>query len=171
MDDAPAAHDPIGEARRQWLAHELGEPLAMTAAISVIRASQIVNTAVDRALRPLGLSFARYEVLMLLSFSRKGCLPITKIGDRLMVHPTGVSKLVDKLEHQGFVRREPNPTDRRGTLVLIEPAGRRLARRASRVVTDIRFGTALGDDQLEELVALLAAFRRPLNQDAPLAPA
>src|SRR5437879_2427475 len=98
MDDVPAAHDPIGEARRQWLAHELGEPLAMTAAISVIRASQIVNTAVDRALRPLGLSFARYEVLMLLSFSRKGCLPITKIGDRLMVHPTGVSKLVDKLE-------------------------------------------------------------------------
>src|SRR5690606_31439960 len=109
MFDGAAPFDPLAEARRQWLAQHLDEPLSMYAAVSIIRAQQIVTTAIDRALKPLGLTFARYEVLMLLSFSRTGALPITKMGERLLVHPTGITKLVDKLEAYGLVRREPNP--------------------------------------------------------------
>src|SRR5690606_16627100 len=86
--ERPPVRDEIAEARRQWEAHRLDEPLAMAAATSIMRAQQLVATAVDRALRPLGLTFARYEVLMLLDFSRQGALPITKVGERLMVHPT-----------------------------------------------------------------------------------
>ena len=151
--------DAILEAKRQWEKHELDEPLAMAAATSIIRAQQLVSTAVDRALRPLGLTFARYEVLMLLSFSKRGALPITKIGERLMVHPTGVTKLIDKLEHQALVRREPNPADRRGTLARLTPAGRRLAARATQAVGKIRFGIDLGDAQLQQIVVTLTHFR------------
>ncbi len=151
--------DAIAEARRQWTAHDLPEPLAMAAATSVMRAQQIVSTAVDRALRPFGLTFARYEVLMLLCFARDGALPITRVGERLMVHPTGITKLVDKLEEHGLVRREANPSDRRGTLACVTPAGRDLAREASQAVTSVRFGADLGDEDLEALVALVRRMR------------
>lgn len=131
----------------------------MTAATSIIHAQQVVTTAIDRALKPLGLTFARYEVLMLLSFSRTGALPITKVGERLLVHPTGITKLVDKLEAEDLVRREPNPADRRGTLVRITSAGRRLGRKSSKVVGSMRFGADLPDADLEQLVSLLGRLR------------
>ncbi|HVF75258.1 MAG TPA: MarR family transcriptional regulator [Acidimicrobiales bacterium] len=153
------AFDPIHEARQQWEAHRLDEPIAMAAATSVMRAQQLVSTAVERALRPHGLSFARYEVLMLLSFTRKGSLPMTKMGDRLMVHPTGISKLVDKLEDDGLVQRVPDPGDRRRTLATITPAGRRLAAKATKAVTAVRFGVDLGDEELERLIDGLTHLR------------
>lgn len=154
-----AAFDAIAEARVRWSDRGLAEPLAMAAATSVMRAQQIVATAVDRALRPLELTFARYEVLMLLAFSSTGSLPITKVGERLMVHPTGITKLVDKLEAQGFVRRLPNPDDRRGTLAEITPDGRERAEAATQAVTSVRFGADLPDDDLEHLVALVQRWR------------
>ena len=145
------APDPIEEAVRQWEAHRLPEVAAMAAATSIMRAQQIIETAVDRTLRPLDLSFARYEVLMLLSFSKRGALPMTKMGDRLMIHPTGVTKLVDKLERQRLVERRPNPSDRRGTLAHITPAGRALARRATKALAASRFGADLAQSQLQSI--------------------
>ena len=132
----------------------------MAAATSIMRAQQLVSTKVDRALRPLGLTFARYEILMLLGFSRTGALPTTKMADRLMIHPTGVTKLIDKLEQQGLVRREPNPNDRRGTLVRITPAGRRLSAKATRAVAEVRFGVDIDDAGLEKIVQSLTNFRK-----------
>jgi DNA-binding MarR family transcriptional regulator len=152
--------DPISEARRQWVQRDLGEPVAMTAATSIVRAQQIVLTSIDRALRPLGLTFARYEVLMLLSFTRRGELPMTKIGTRLMVHPTGITKLVDRLERDGLVVRIPNPADRRGTLARLTPEGKKLAGRATRVVRKMRFGVDLDDTKLETIVGLLNDLRQ-----------
>jgi DNA-binding MarR family transcriptional regulator len=156
----PDRFDPIEEAFQQWRGRELDEPLAMAAATSIIRAQQLVSTTVDRALRPLGLTFARYEVLMLLTFTKHGALPITKMGGRLMVHPTGITKLVDKLEQQGLVAREPNPSDRRGTLARITPSGRRLAAKATKAVGKVRFGADLDDRRLESLVTLIQDLRR-----------
>src|SRR3954463_15060788 len=89
--------DPIDEAKRQWDQRwEGGAPMA--AATSIMRAQQIVLAAVDGALRPLGLTFARWEALVLLSFTRTGSLPLNKIGERLMVHPTSVTNTIDRLE-------------------------------------------------------------------------
>lgn len=160
MSDDELAFDPLAEARRQWLSRDLDEPLSMYAAVSIIHAQQLVITAIDRALKPLGLTFARYEVLMLLSFSSTGALPITKVGERLLVHPTGITRLVDKLEANELVHREANPDDRRGTLARITPAGRRLGRRASRFLAQMQFGVDLPNDDLEELVELLRRHRR-----------
>lgn len=141
----------------------MGEPLAMHTAISVIHAQQMVTTAIDRALRPFDLTFARYEVLMLLSFSKTGALPTTKMGERLMVHPTGITRLVDKLEEQGLVAREPHPDDRRSTLVRITRSGRRLGTQATDVLADMRFGIGLTGPDLEKLISLLAKLRTTPN--------
>ena len=113
----PLPFDPIEEAGRQW---ELrwNEVEAMQAATSIMRVQQIVLSRVDDALRPWDLTFARYEVLVLLHFSREGRLPLGKMGDRLMLHQASVTNLVDRLEHQGYVVREAHPSDRRWRLRL-----------------------------------------------------
>ena len=123
MPSRPLAFDPIEEARGQWVAHGWRMPSHMAAATSVMRAQQIVLGRVDAALRPFGLTFARYEVLVLLHFSRRGSLPLGKMGDLLMVHPASITNAIDRLERDGLVRRTPHPTD--GRTVLAEITRRR----------------------------------------------
>lgn len=158
--------DALAEARRQWEARGLAEPAAMAATTALMRAQQLASQAVERALRPLGLSFARYEALMLLSFSRTGSLPLSMVGKRLLVHPTSVTNTIDKLEQQGLVRRERHPSDRRTTLATITPDGRALAQRATVVMGEVRFGMPLDDHDAEALVALLTRLRARAG-DAP----
>ena len=128
MAGAPLPFDPVAEARRQWAAHGWGDAAdGMAAVTSVMRAQQLMQARVDAVLRPLGLTFARYELLVLLHFSRRGALPVTKASLRLQVHPTSVTNAVDRLEAAGLVQRRPHPSDGRTTLVAITDEGRELA--------------------------------------------
>ena len=155
----PLAFDPIDEARRQW-SERWDETDAMQAATSIMRAQQIVLARVDEALRPWDLTFARYEVLVLLSFARHGKLPLGKMGDRLMLHQASITNLVDRLEQQGYVRREPHPTDRRTTLAAVTDDGRSIMEAATKAVTAARIGVAeLTERDCGELVRILAKLR------------
>ncbi|MGH9118988.1 MAG: MarR family winged helix-turn-helix transcriptional regulator [Acidimicrobiales bacterium] len=152
--------DPIVEARRHW-DDRWEEGRAMAAATSIMRAQQLVLAEVDRALRPFGLTFARYEVLVLLLFSRRGSLPMGKMGDRLMVHPTSVTSIVDRLERDGLVRRAAHPDDRRIILAELTAEGRELALRATKAVEAVRFGLgALGDRELDQLTRVVTRLRK-----------
>ena len=122
------ALDLVAEARRQWRAHGwTGPDPGMAAVISLMRAQQIVLSRLEDVVRPFGLSYARYEVLMLLCFSRRGSLPLARIGERLQVHPASVTGAVAKLEAQGLLVREPHPDDRRAVVARITDEGRRVA--------------------------------------------
>jgi DNA-binding MarR family transcriptional regulator len=152
--------DPIAEASRHWR-ERVGEPGPMAAVTSIMRAQQILLGEVDAILRPFGLSFARYEAMVLLTFSRRGSLPMSRMGERLMVHPTSVTNAVDRLEQDGLVLRVAHPTDRRTTLVEITAAGRSLAARATEALTRADFGLrGLDAHQAERLTELLALLRR-----------
>ena len=107
--------DPIDEAARQWAAHWDGVP-QMHAVTSLMRVQQLVLAQLDEILKPHGLSFARYEALVLLTFSSRGSLPLGKMGERLQVHPTSVTSIVDRLERTGHVVRRPHPQDGRAVL-------------------------------------------------------
>lgn len=132
----------------------------MAAATSIMRAQQIVLTRVDGALRDLGLNFARYEVLVLLAFSRRHSLPLGKMGERLMIHPTSVTNLVDRLEGAGLVRRVQHPADRRATLAELTEAGARLVEVATQRVNDVALGVdGLRAAELDHLTALLRNLR------------
>lgn len=112
----------------------------MAAATSLVRAQQIVLAAVDAALAPHGLTFARFEALALLHFSRTGALPMGKMGERLQVHPTSVTNAVDRLEAAGLARRSRSDRDRRAVLAQITPEGRRVVRAAAEALADVGFG-------------------------------
>jgi DNA-binding MarR family transcriptional regulator len=132
----------------------------MAAATSIMRAQQIVLGRVDEALRPFDLTFARYEALVLLYFSRSGSLPLGKMGDRLMLHPTSVTNIVDRLEAQGFLHRTPHPTDRRTTLAEITAEGRRVAEKATAAVGAATLGMGeLSEVELDRITSALRTLR------------
>jgi DNA-binding MarR family transcriptional regulator len=156
----PLPFDPIMRAAALW-DERIGPAGTMAAVTSVMRVQQILLSAVDGALRPHGLTFARYEALVLLTFSRTGKLPMRVMGERLQLHPTSVTNIVDRLQADGLVRRIPHPTDRRTTLVEITEAGSSLLEDATKSVTAIDFGmSGLTAAQQTELTDLLAKVRR-----------
>lgn len=154
--------DLVAEARRQWQAHGwTGPDRGMATVISLMRAQQLVLGQLEQAVRPFGLSYARYELLTLLSFSRRAELPLSKVGERLQVHPASVTGVVDKLEQQGLVERVRNPEDRRVVLARITEEGRRVAAAATEAVNHGPFATLpLTQDQQETLIDILRDLRR-----------
>jgi DNA-binding MarR family transcriptional regulator len=157
----PLRIDPIAEARRHWEARWPADPArAMAAVTSIMRAQQVLMARLNELLRPHRLTFPRYEALMLLSFTRTGALPLGKIGERLQVHRTSVTNIIDKLEADGLVRRVPHSEDRRATLAEITDAGRAAAQEATATVNAAEFGIgALPDRDLERLTAILRGLR------------
>jgi DNA-binding MarR family transcriptional regulator len=151
--------DPIDEAARQWAERWDGVP-AMHAVTSLMRVQQLVIGRLDAILRPHDLSFARYEALVLLTFSSRGSLPLGKMGERLQVHPTSVTSIVRRLVDQGLVVRRQHPDDRRTVLAEITPAGRELVERATQDLVAADFGLdALPDPARGELSELLRPIR------------
>lgn len=145
----------------------------MAAVTSLVRAQQIVMARVDEALKPTGLTFSRYELLMLLSFSKTGALPMAMASARLQVHPTSVTNTVDRLEAAQLVERVPHPSDRRATLIEITDAGRKLVAQATEELNAKVFARpGLPPDRLQTLLQLLAEFRHDAGDfDTGSAPA
>jgi DNA-binding MarR family transcriptional regulator len=160
MSPRPLPFDPIVRAAELW-DERIGPSTTMAAVTSIMRVQQILQSAVDGALRPHGLTFARYEALVLLVFSRRGSLPMRVMGERLQLHPTSVTNIVDRLEGDGLVKRTPHPTDRRTTLAEITGSGRDRMKQATAAVTGIEFGLrGLTDRQTAQLTELLAKVRK-----------
>jgi len=154
-----ARMDPIREAKRQWIAHGWGDAAdGMALVTSLVRVHQLVMERVDAALRPHDLSFARYEVLRLLSFTQDGQLPMAKLGSRLQVHPASVTSAVARLEKQGFVRRSRSADDGRVVLAVISDAGREAVEAATISLNSEVFEKP-GIEDVHDLTGLLTQLR------------
>jgi DNA-binding MarR family transcriptional regulator len=156
--------DPVQRAAELWRSTWPDEDpevyASMRAVTSIMRAQQILLAQLDAMLRPFGITFSRYEALVLLVHSRHGALPLSKIGERLQVHATSVTNVIDRLEAAGLVRREPNPRDGRGTLAVITDSGRDVAAKATAELNAARFGMAtVRLEDLDRLFELLRALR------------
>jgi DNA-binding MarR family transcriptional regulator len=152
--------DPIDRAARIW-ERRFGPSSAMAAVTSIMRAQQLLLAELDALLRPHGLTFARYEALVLLEFSRTGALPLRVMGERLMVHPTSVTNTIDRLEAQGLVIRRPNPDDGRGRLAELTDRGRSVVHAATADLMAADFGlTEYSEHDRTELFALLRTLRQ-----------
>ncbi len=132
----------------------------MAAVTSVMRVQQLLLARVEDILKPYGVTFAAYEALRLLAFTRAGSLPMGKLGARLMVHPAAVTNAIGKLEQRGLVRRSMSPEDRRVVLATITDAGRSLADEATAALNEAAFGLpGLTPEQAASLVGMLRGVR------------
>ena len=158
----PLPIDPLAEAKRQWLAHGWTDAAdGMAVVTSVMRAQQLLLGRVDAALRPFGLSFARYELLRLLGFSRSGRLPLSSVVARLQVHATSVTSTAERLVRDGYVIREPHPHDGRAAMLVLTTAGRTLVDQSTAALNAEVFtdpGMSAGD--AAELVGIVARMRK-----------
>jgi DNA-binding MarR family transcriptional regulator len=152
--------DPITEAHRQWSARWPEHADHMTAITSVMRVQQLLLARVEDVLKPYSLTFAAFEALRLLAFTRHGSLPMGKMGERLMVHPASVTNAIRKLESRGLVERRLSPDDRRVVLATITDEGRAVAAEATDALNQADFGLAgLTREQAAEVTVTLRLLR------------
>jgi DNA-binding MarR family transcriptional regulator len=157
----PLAFDPIQEARRQWADHGWEDVAdGMAALTAVMRTQQLLIARCDEVLDDFGLTFARYELLALLSFTRHGELPLGKASARLQVHPASITNAVSRLVDQGLIERLPHPDDGRGALARITDDGRAVVATATeRLNTEVFGALGLSAAEARRLTALLSKVR------------
>jgi DNA-binding MarR family transcriptional regulator len=155
----PLGYDPVEASRDLWVEHGWGDRAGgMAAVVSVMRAEQIFLRRATDALRPLGLTFARYQVLGMARWA--GPLTLGQVGHRLWITPGTVTSAVDRLEGAGLVRRVDHPEDARSTLVEITAKGSKVFDRAVEVLNAEVFGTVgLTAQELDQLVGLIGKIR------------
>jgi DNA-binding MarR family transcriptional regulator len=157
--------DPITEAHRQWVAHGWGDAAdGMAMVTSVVRAQQLLMERIDAVLRPRGLTFARYEVLRLLSFARDPAMPMSRLGSLLQVHPTSVTSAVDRLVAQGYVERVRSDEDKRVVRAVLTGPGREAVEEATAALNDEVFeAPGLPGPDVRALTDRLTALRTGLG--------
>jgi DNA-binding MarR family transcriptional regulator len=156
----PDPFDPIAEAHRQWSIRWPAHADHMAAVTSVMRVQQLLLARIEAILAPHGLTFAAYEALRLLAFTRSGSMPMGKMGERLMVHPASVTNAIRRLEQRGLVERHTSAGDRRVVLATITEGGRAVARDATAALNQANFGIqALSPGETAELTSMLRHVR------------
>jgi DNA-binding MarR family transcriptional regulator len=153
--------DAVEFAVRQWEQAGLPGADSLELMSSLTRVHQLMTSRMEDVLDRFDLNQSRYLLLMSLAVAPGGAYRMGTLRWLLMVHHTTVTTLVDRLAGRGLVRRAPDTTDRRSTLIVITPAGRELAERASHVVGEANFGLpALDADRRGRLVELLLEVRQ-----------
>lgn len=108
------------------------------------------------------IPIATYDVLVQLTEAPDRRLRMTELADRVLLSRSGLTRLIDRLERDGLVRREPSPDDARGMYAVVTDQGLDRLRAASRVHLPGVREHFLGQfsrselDQLGELLARLA---------------
>jgi DNA-binding MarR family transcriptional regulator len=131
----------------------------MPAWLSLVRTHARLWDLVEAQMRTdHGLTMARYDVLAHLA-SAGGRLGLSDLASSIMLTQSGLSKLLDRMELAGLVRRDPDPRDARSAFATITPRGRSLARRARQGHHDFlrrAFGDALDDCDLADLTRVMS---------------
>lgn len=105
-----------------------GDSLSDDLSFLLARASALSNAAGNAALAPLGLKVRSYSVLALAA--EKSHPSQRELAEYLRLDPSQVVALVDDLQRQGLVVREPDPADRRANVIAATDDGLRLISRA-----------------------------------------
>lgn len=107
--------------------------------------------------RDHGLTMVRYDVLAHLDMAG-GRLGLSELASSIALSPSGLSKLLDRMETSGLIRRDPDPHDARSTFASITPRGRSLVKKARASHHELlqrTFGTALDDRDVADLTRIM----------------
>jgi DNA-binding MarR family transcriptional regulator len=124
----------------------------------MLRVHSALTKALDVELvREHGLPLSSYEVLLFLADSPEGRLRMSELADGVLLSRSGLTRLVDRMEREGLLRRERCEDDARGYHALITDKGRDLFAQARRTHLDgvrERFLSQLSSDELRALAQI-----------------
>ena len=100
------------------------EPLEVVGRVIVL--AQHLERSVNEALAVHGLTLGQFDILATLRRQSDGRLTPTQLLRSVMLSSGGMTNRLDRLEEAGWIRREADPEDRRGVVVALTAAGRRL---------------------------------------------
>ena len=163
-------YDPVASSRRHWIAQGWDEAAdGVAAVVSLMRGWQLCLNEANDVLRPLGLTFARYQILGLLRGGER--ISLGQVGARLWVTPGTVTSSVGRLEAAGLLRRAPDPNDGRTVLADITPKGSRVFDEAVAQLNEGLFSSLpLSTDELAHLVGLMNKLRAAAGDTVGEAP-
>ena len=130
--------------------------------VSILRTADLLRWRISEVLEPEGITLAQFNVLRILRGAKETGLPTLEIGARLVEQAPGITRLIDRLELAGLVRRERPRADRRQVLCHIEKKGLILLARLDTTVpqaSEVLFA-GLGAPEINPLIKALDAFRR-----------
>ena len=153
---------PVGEAIGQQRPFRTPRQEGVVALL--VAADAVKRVFVDLLARRGEVTLQQYNVLRILRGAGPEGLPTLEIAGRMMERTPGVSRLIDRLEAKGLVRRERGPADRRQVLCSITPGGLRMLADLDTEVdaADERALASLEEGEVARLVELLNRVRAGL---------
>jgi len=135
---------------------------AQEATIALLRTASVVNRTLARVVEPSGLSLAQYNALRIIRGAGTGGIPTLSIRERMIEEGTTITRLLDKLEEAGLIRRERSYPDRRQVLCFVSDTGRALLDTLDPQVdsADEAVVSTLSDAQLDRFIDLLDVVRK-----------
>ena len=124
--------------------------------LALLHTAYAAQAEVESKLSVVGLSLPKLLALKALA-DAGDALPLGQLADRLSCVKSNITQLVDRLEADGFVARQPDPHDRRTRLAVLTAAGRKACQQGSRIQQDTEreLLTTLTRDEARQLGALL----------------
>jgi DNA-binding MarR family transcriptional regulator len=129
--------------------------------VALLRTADLVRRAVSQAVETHDITLQQYNVLRILRGAGDKGLPTLEIAERMIEHAPGVTRLLDRLEAKGLVRRERCREDRRQVLCWLTPTGLELVTNLDEPVdrADVEAVAQLTPEDQEKLLRLLDAVR------------
>jgi DNA-binding MarR family transcriptional regulator len=135
---------------------------------ALLHAHHDVTGRLDTDLREQhGLTFSEYDVLLRLARASGRSLRMSDLAERVLLSPSGLTRLVDRLVEDGLVARDTSPEDARVTLARLTSRGRERLRRAARTHLQgihEHFTGRLSEAQLRNVASALETITGPHEQ-------
>jgi DNA-binding MarR family transcriptional regulator len=144
--------------------------LAEEAFLNLQRTAGWLLRGVEETLRAFSLSHPQYNALRILAGAGEDGLPCGEVGSRMITHDPDVTRLLDRLETRGYVRRARGGSDRRVVRAFLTAEGAAVLRALEKPVRDAIRGplAPLGEAKLEQLTGLLEEVRIQMERDASI---
>jgi DNA-binding MarR family transcriptional regulator len=125
--------------------------------LSLLRTADLLARGAEEAIKPSGLSATQYNVLRILRGAGPEGLCCGEVAERMLTHDPDITRLLDRLEKRGLVRRARESEDRRVITVRITQEGLRILAKLDEPIEELhrRQLGHLGQRRLQRLIDLL----------------
>ncbi|MBS1721365.1 MAG: MarR family transcriptional regulator [Armatimonadetes bacterium] len=128
--------------------------------VAFLVSNLVLQRKIDDALRRAGVApLEMYDLLLSLEEAPDHRLRMRELGETVLLTPSGITRLVDRAEKLGYVKREGCPNDRRSLFTVLQPEGIKARKEAWKVyeqLIDEHFASKLSDDEAEKISSSLS---------------